>query len=164
MRNRLSEEDRREIDDLRAEVVKLRVALSDATTNLAESKELRKKELELSELEKQIVQLQIQKDKINEDHARERRDIEHKVGLEKTRQEQELSLGKREAIVEVQESNLSKDQTRFEEQMKFNSERFDRELSALREILTSVLETLPSVTEHVSLALGPGQNGNGDGE
>lgn len=163
-RGGLTPEDQLQIEELRSEVIRLRKALDEATTNLAESKELRKKELELSELEKQIVKLSIEKDKINEDFARERREIEHKVGLEKTRQEQELTLGKREAIVEVGESNLTKDKKRFEDQMKFNTERFERESAATREILMAVLDALPSVSEHVTLALGPGKGGNGGEE
>ena len=168
MRNRgLSEEDRKEIEDLRTEVVGLRVDLVKARDSLAESEALRKKESELSELEKKLVLLQIDKDRIEEGFAKERREIEHKVGLEQTRQAQELELGKREAQAEVREENLSKDKDRFEEQMKFNTERFEREYTAMRAIITEVLTRLPNITEHVSLSLGgkelPAAGETGDG-
>lgn len=158
MRNRgLSIEDRAELAALQDEVVKLRVALKEAKVNLAETQALRKKEQELSDLEKQIVSLKIDKDRIEEGFAKERREIEHKVGLEQTRQSQELELGKREAVLAVGEGNLDKDKERFEEQMRFNTERFERESKATREILMAVLDTLPDVSEHVTLALGPGK-------
>jgi len=165
----LSEADLKAIEDLRAEVVSLKVDLAKSRDSLAESEALRKKEQELSDLEKQVVKLQIDKDRIEEGFAKERREIEHKVGLEQTRQSQELELGKREAMLEVGEGNLAKDQNRFEEQMKFNNTRFDRELEDLRVILNTVLNRLPSITEHVSLSLGKelpaaGETGGDDGE
>lgn len=154
MKRGLSPEDLQSIEDLRAEVVQLRVDLTKARGSLAESEALRKKENELAELERKVSLLQIDKDRIEEGFARERREIEHKVGLEQTRQTQELDLGKREAMAEVREENLTKDKDRFEEQMKFNTERFEREYVAMRSIIEQVLTRLPNITEHVSLSMG----------
>lgn len=150
----LSPEDLKSIEDLRAEVVRLRIDLANAHDSLAESEALRAKEQELADLEKKVSLLQIDKDRIEEGFARERREIEHKVGLQQERQTQELDLGKREAMAQVREENLTKDKDRFEEQMKFNTERFEREYTAMRSIIQEVLTRLPNITEHVSLSMG----------
>lgn len=99
---------------------------------------------EVKKLRGEIETLEIEKSKREELVARERREIEHKVGLERRRQEQELALAKREAQVESKETALAKDQARFEAQMKFHESRFTEEVGYLKELMKNVLERLPS--------------------
>ncbi|KKK93068.1 hypothetical protein LCGC14_2696590, partial [marine sediment metagenome] len=79
-----------------------------------------------------------------EDRAKKDREIEHKVGLERTRQKFEGEQAKREAIVTVREENLTADRTRFEEQMKFQQDRFTEEVKYLKEMVGQVLKRLPT--------------------
>lgn len=76
--------------------------------------------------------------------AKREREIEHKVGLERERQKHELDAAKREALVGVREENLKADRDRFEAQMKFQEERFTKEVGYLKDTLAEVLKRLPS--------------------
>lgn len=125
---RLSTEDRQEITELRGELTSTRKELVAARSERDEARDSVKLADELVELKKKLVTLQIEEDRIKEQHARERRDIEHKVGLERSRQEQELDLAGREATIKVREENLTADRERFEQQMAFTTTRFENEV------------------------------------
>jgi hypothetical protein len=92
----------------------------------------------------ELEKLKIEKGRKEEEYARKEREIEHKVGLERTRQEHELTAGKREATLSVREENLKKDRERFEQQMKFQEERFTKEVGYLKEMLSDIVKRLPS--------------------
>ena len=74
---------------------------------------------EINDLQKKLTELEIEEDRITEKHQRERRDVEHMVGLERKRQEFEVEQAKRETQVELREAALTEQRKRFEEQMKF---------------------------------------------
>jgi len=95
-------------------------------------------------LVEEVETLKIERDRREEDYARKEREIEHKVGLERKRQEFELSSGRREATLKVREENLAADRKRFEEQMKFHEERFSQEVGYLKDLLGQIMERLPS--------------------
>src|SRR2546425_3881351 len=57
-------------------------------------------------LREELETLRIEKDRKQEEHAREKRDTEHMVGLQKKRQEFEEDAAKREAVLTVREENL----------------------------------------------------------
>lgn len=95
-----------------------------------------------AELREEISRLNIQRSEIEEKHARERREIDHKLGLQRARQEQELELGIREAQLQAKEENLAADQRRFEESVKFIKD----ETANQRKLLEEVLKRLPTVT------------------
>lgn len=99
----------------------------------------------VKELQGQVVKLEIQQEKKQEEWNRKERELEHKVGLERKRQEFELEAGKREAIVKVREENLEADKKRFEEQMAFQQKRFEEEVGYLKGMMGQVLERLPKV-------------------
>lgn len=95
-------------------------------------------------LRTEIETLKIEKGRREEEFARREREIEHKVGLERKRQEFELDAGKKEATLKVREENLKADRARFEEQMKFHEDRFTAEVGYLKEMLAEVMKRLPS--------------------
>jgi serine phosphatase RsbU (regulator of sigma subunit) len=101
-------------------------------------------ESHIQKLKTSVADLEIQKGKKDEEYARKEREIEHKVGLERKRQEQELTLAKRETSVAVREENLSKDQERFKEEMDFQRGRLEGEVASLRELVNEMLKRLPS--------------------
>ena len=88
--------------------------------------------------------LEIEAARRDEAFARKEREIEHKVGLERKRQEFELASGKREATLSVREENLAADRKLFEEQMAFHEKRFTEEVSYLKQIIGDIAERLPT--------------------
>ncbi len=98
----------------------------------------------LAELQKQIIKLEIEKDRKDEAFARKEREIEHKIGLERKRQEFEISQAKRETTVVVREENLKADKERFKAEMDFQRKHLEDEIKSLRELVVKMLERLPS--------------------
>ena len=112
-------------------------ALSDAESELAQVKTL-------GGLRQQIETLTIERDRKQEEFDRKEREVEHKIGLERKRQEFEITQAKREATVSIREENLKADRERFAEQLKFHEDRFSKEVGYLKEVLTEIVKRLPS--------------------
>lgn len=102
-------------------------------------------EEKVKDLREQVSTLEIDKSKKEEAYARKERELEHKVGLHKTQVAQDIALAKREATVKIQEENLAVDRKRFEEQMKFVTENFDKQTGYLTEIIGDLSKRLPSL-------------------
>jgi predicted nuclease with TOPRIM domain len=98
----------------------------------------------VKELRGQIETLEIEKERADEDFARREREIEHKIGLERKRQEFEVEAAKREATVSLREENLAADRQRFESQMEFQTERFTKEVGYLKDIIKQLADRLPT--------------------
>jgi len=111
------------------------------------------KEVELSEqivkLKTEISDLTINKSKLNEEHQKQERELRHMIGLEKKRQEFEIDQAKREVTTKVKEENLAADKKRFEEQLKFHNDRFEKEVGYLKDLMGQVLLRLPNVTASI---------------
>lgn len=112
-------------------------SLQDANSALAMSGQIVR-------LREELETLRIEKARKDEEHAKREREVEHKVGLERKRQEFEMEQAKREATVSVREENLKADRTRFEEQLKFHETRFTAEVGYLKDMITEVMKRLPS--------------------
>lgn len=95
-------------------------------------------------LRKQVDDLEIEKSKRTEEFERRERDIDHKVGLERKRQEFEIDAAKRETTVALREENLANDKKRFEEQMAFHEKRFTEEVGYLKDMLGQVIDRMPT--------------------
>lgn len=117
-------------------------------------------------LEKEKTSKEIELDRVKEDHAREKRDIEHMVGLHKDRVKQEIELAKRDSTLSVREENLKADRDRFDDQMKFMQKRMETELERLNKLTSEILTRLPTVKvdRKISETVGAVANGNGNGE
>lgn len=96
-------------------------------------------------LKKQIADLEINKSKITEEHERQDRELRHMIGLEKNRQEVELVQAKKDTELTVREGNLAAEKARFEEQFKFNTQRFETMEKYLKDMLTDILKRLPNI-------------------
>jgi hypothetical protein len=103
-------------------------------------------------LKKELVDLEIQRDKQKETHEREQRELKHMIGLEKKRQEFEVTSAKRETTVTIREENLNADRKRFEQQMDFTTKRFEKEVGYLKDIMGQVLDRLPTVNVDRSIS------------
>lgn len=102
-------------------------------------------ENEIARLTREVTKLEIARDKQLETTKRERREIEHLVGLERKRSEAETALALREAKIGVREEAFAKDLNRFQEQMDFNNAQFNNQVRYLQEIVGKVLAHLPKV-------------------
>lgn len=107
---------------------------------------------ELVALKTEISDLKIDKGRITEEHAKRERELTHMIGLEKKRQEVELDQARRDIALKVREENLAADKSRFTEEMKFQRERFEKEVGYLKDMMADILDRLPNV--NVALGLG----------
>ena len=119
--------------------------LEDAETTLGKIKTIADLNKKVRELREVAETANIEKDRREEVFAKKEREVEHKVGLERTRQKFESEQAKREATVTVREETLTDDRTRFEDQMKFQQERFTEEVKYLKDMVGQVLKRLPGV-------------------
>lgn len=126
-------------------------ALAQTDTTLAKLRQMVDYGAEVLKLREEIETLKIEKGRKEEESARKEREIEHKVGLERKRQEFEVEAAKRDATLTVREENLAADRKRFEDQMAFHEKRFSEEVTYLKEMVGQVLERLPNVTVAGSL-------------
>lgn len=110
---------------------------------------------EKATLNEQIEKLKLERDRKQEEFDRREREIEHKVGLERLRQEQERELARREASADAREENQKQAEKSFDERMKF----FRDELDDQKELLHKVLERLPSA--EIFAEIGGTRNGKG---
>lgn len=99
----------------------------------------------LHQLQEEVITLKIERSKITEEHERQARELEHKIGLERLRQEQEVENAGRETRVSVREENLTADRARFDEQLKFHDERFTEQVTYLKDMFAQVLDRIPQV-------------------
>jgi len=107
----------------------------------------------LNDLKKQIATMEIERDKKKEEFDRREREVEHKVGLERKRQEFEITQSKREATVQVQEENLKADKERFKAEMDFQRKHLEDEIKSLRTLVSEMMKCLPSA--EIFATLGP---------
>jgi hypothetical protein len=142
---------------LEAELSEQVLALRDQLARLESQLKIRSQEsqltVEANKLREQIAQLNIDKDRIVEDNAREKREVTHMVGLERKRQEFEaeearkgIERARSEAVLDVREENLKAERDAFTKEMKFREERFTAEVGYLKDLMSEILERLPTVT------------------
>jgi hypothetical protein len=115
----------------------LREVIDETLKNGGESKKA-------ADLQKEIVKLEIERDKKLEEFARKEREVEHKIGLERKRQEFEITQAQRETTVKVREENLAADKERFKSEMEFQRKHLESEIQSLRELVGQMLKRLPS--------------------
>jgi hypothetical protein len=97
-----------------------------------------------AQLVKEIEDLKIERDRRQEEYDRREREVEHKVGLERKRQEFEIVQTKRETTVQVREENLEADKERFKAEMEFQRKHLEDEIGSLRELVNNMMKRLPS--------------------
>src|SRR4051812_46799163 len=100
-------------------------------------------------LKREIAGLEISKSKQKEDHDRQERELRHMIGLEKKRQEVEIVQSKKDTELTVREGNLAAEKKRFEENLKFNTERFEKMEGYLKSMMTDILARLPNVNMEI---------------
>lgn len=137
------------------DLVDLAKSLQDSIDNLANKSESVRLTRKTTQLKETLVELEIQQKKKEEDWAREKREIEHKVGLQKTRGEQELELEKekaanehaaavKEAELAVRESHMDDKEKMFEERIKALTKGLEDQIEYLHSsIVKELMKRLP---------------------
>jgi len=97
-------------------------------------------------LRKQVADLEIERDKRLEEFGRKEREIQHMVGLHKTRMEHEKETAKTEALLQVREENLKASEDRFKQQLDFHEKRFSQEVGYLKDLLVQIMGRIPDVS------------------
>ncbi len=136
---------RQERRALTKEVVELRNTIGTLTGDEAH---LRARATHINAIEKlktEVSDLTIAKGKLVEEHARSTREVEHMIGLQRSRQKLETEQAATTATLEVREENLAAERKQFEKNMEFMTERFDKEVEYLKEIADKILARLPDV-------------------
>lgn len=101
---------------------------------------------ERNDLTARIERLKIEKDRTDETNRRERREVEHMVGLEKKRMEQERILAVREAELKVKEDAVDAKVAALTEQLDFSTKELGSQITYLKDdIIKQVFERLPIV-------------------
>jgi chromosome segregation ATPase len=100
----------------------------------------------IASLQREATAKEIELDRVKEQHAREKREVEHMVGLHRKKVEQEIQMAKRETQVTLREETLKADRERFEAQMTFMQTRMETELERLNALTSEILGRLPKVT------------------
>lgn len=122
-----------------------RRVLDDAETTLGKIKTVSDLTDKIKGLQTDLETLKIEKDRKDEEYSRKDREIEHKIGLERTRQEFEVAQAKREATLEVEQKNLDADKDRFKSEMEFQRKRLEKEVDSLNGLVKQLLKRVPSV-------------------
>ena len=139
-------------DALMEELATLKKSVAEIKGERIAGKRVLDLEREYATTKRTLTDLQIEFDREKEKHEREKREVEHLVGLERKRSDWERTAAVTEARVAVREENLTATQDRFEEQMKFHSTRFEAEVGYLKEIMADVLARLPKTETLIKLS------------
>lgn len=149
---------REEEEPSESELAKLTESVAKLQGEIAALREERKAlrsvdrlDAEIRSLREEKETLTIERDRQQETHAREKREVEHMVGLEKNRQTVEIDQAKREATLAVREENLTADKDRFDKHVEFIETRFGEQVDYLKDLMKQVLLRLPTVTVDKSI-------------
>lgn len=148
-------------DQLMEELSSLKRSVAELRGERKATRRVAELEKEYEETKRQLTDLQIEFDREKEKHEREKREVEHLVGLERKRSSFEREQGVAEAKVAVREENLAAERERFEDQMKFITTRFEKEIDQQKELMAEILARLPKIETMLRLSSG---NGNGVAE
>jgi len=105
----------------------------------------------IESLESEISKLRIEKSVKEEEFARKEREVTHKLGLERLRQEQDNLSSKREALLNIKEHNLSAEEKRFKDQMEFERKHLEGQIKSLNVLVEKVFEKIPEVTHQTKV-------------
>ena len=110
------------------------------------------REKEFSELKRKLTDKQIEFDREQEKWDREKREVEHMVGLQRKRGDFETEAAGREATLSVREENLKEDKKRFDEHVKFIEARFDQQFDSLNGLMEKFLERMPTTKQLITVS------------
>ena len=155
--DKLARELKGEILGLRRDIAALKIEREEATKERDLSKQV-------VELQAKIAELRVEESRITEEYERQEREVRHEVGLLRKQVEAETEMATAEAVLKVREENLTADRDRFEQQMKFTTERFEKETIYLRDIMGQILKRLPTIELSKRITEGTPVNGHAEAD
>lgn len=145
-------------DTLMEELAELKRSVAELKGEEAAFSKVRTLESRINMLTRQLTDKQIDYDREHEKWEREKRDVEHMVGLQRKRGEFETEAAEREAKLSVREENLAAQQARFDEHVAFIEKRFDEQFASLNSLTEKILERMPTTRQLITVG------GNGSSE
>lgn len=121
----------------------VRRAMGEQSSNEAEVARL---SIELDKLTRKVTDKEIELDRVKEKHARENREIEHKLGLHKKQVEVEREIAVKEAHMEAREGNLKMREDLFKEKADMIEEQMGKTQKILEGMNAMLVERLPSAS------------------
>ncbi len=146
-------------DALMEELADLKRAVTELKGEEAGLSKVRGLETRINTLTRELIDKQIEYDREHEKWEREKREVEHMVGLQRKRSEFDSEAAAREAQLAVREENLAAQEKRFEEHVEFIEKRFDQQFESLNSITEKILERMPTTRQLITVGT---PNGNGD--
>ena len=146
-------------DELMEELADLKRSVAEIKGERQATAHMRDLEKEYDQVKRELTDKQIEFDREQEKWDREKREVEHMVGLQRKRGEFETEAAGREATLSVREENLKADKERFEEHVKFIEARFDQQFESLNGLMEKFLERMLTTKQLITV----GSN-NGGGE
>lgn len=148
-------------DALMEELAELKASVAELRGDRTGHARARKLEDELDKLKRELTDKQIEYDREHEKWEREKREVEHMVGLQRKRSEFESDAASREAKLTVREENLKAQQERFDEHVQFIEKRFEQQFKSLEKLTSQILERLPTTKQLITVG-GGAENGRED--
>ena len=133
-------------DELLARIEELSAQIAELKGEATGLRRTRSLTEEVDRLREEIARLKVEKSTLEEANAREKREVEHMVGLERKRAEHDRDNAIREVKLAVREENLAAERERFDREMEFREERFTSEVGYLKDLMEKILERLPTVS------------------
>lgn len=134
----------RRVRALAGELEQATLQLAEVRGLLTEKAETLNVVAEYEQVKKRLADAEIDAAKLQEKHDRERREIEHHVGLHKLQVEHEIANAKKEAELAVREEGLNAQKDQFQDQMKFMEARMQDEIASQRDLMEKILGRLPN--------------------
>lgn len=143
-------------DALMEELVGLKTSVAELRGDREGYGRAQKLEKEISTLKRELTAKQIEFDRELEKWDREKREVEHMVGLQRKRSEFDAEAAGREAKLAVREENLAAQEKRFEEHVAFIEKRFDQQFGSLEKLTGQILERMPTTKQLITVGGGNG--------
>jgi hypothetical protein len=145
-------------DELMEQLASLKTQIAELQGDRVGQRKAKSLEDELVKLKRDLTDKQIEFDREQEKWDREKREVEHMVGLQRKRGEFETGAAEREARLSVREENLASAQKRFDEHVAFIEKRFDQQFESLNGLMEKFLERMPTTKQLITV----GGNSNGE--
>jgi hypothetical protein len=100
---------------------------------------------EIETLKQKLETLRIEKARKDEEYNMREREVTHKLGLERIRQEQDAVNYKKEIELEIREGNLITSEKQFKDQMEFQRKQLQDQIIGLQSLVEKVFEKIPEV-------------------
>jgi hypothetical protein len=157
-------EEREQRDNLLTEMAELRAEIHGLRQERGDLQTRDRLQAEIERLKKDTVAKQIEYDREKEKWDRERREVEHLVGLQRKTADFEKDQAIAEAKMTERERAITAKEDEFERQLKFNKEQMTKTQDFLERNFSAVLDRLPDVNVALEGGIAPKPQSDGEKE